>query len=261
MRTRASGDLRLTLPGGEIEASWAGLPGPEALVLLHEGLGSAAHWRDFPERLAARAGRPVFAYSRFGYGASSACALPRPRDYLEREAADVLPRVLAAAGGVERGWIVGHSDGATIALLYAALCPAPGLRGLVLEAPHVFVEPACAGELRRARDAYERGGLRDRLARYHGDQVDVAFYGWNDTWLDPAFASWNIERLLPALRVPSLLLQGEHDPYGTRAQVDAIARQAGSPATLLMLPCGHTPHRELPEATLGAIASFLATCP
>lgn len=253
---RPGGERRINLAGGDVEARWAGEPAPTAIVLLHEGLGSVAQWRDFPEALAARTGRPVFAYSRFGYGGSSPCALPRPHDYLEREAVDVLPRVLEAAG-VEGGWLVGHSDGASIALLYAALCPGPGLRGVVLEAPHVFVEPAGEGELRRAREAYERGDLRARLMRYHGDRVDVAFYGWNDTWLDPAYASWNVEPRLPAVRVPSLLLQGEFDPYGTRAHVDAIARQVGAPATLRLLPCGHAPHRELPDETLAVIAAFV----
>jgi pimeloyl-ACP methyl ester carboxylesterase len=257
---RAGGDMRLTLADGEIEARWAGAPAETAVVLLHEGLGSVAQWRGFPDELAARTGRPVFAYSRFGYGGSSPCALPRPLDYLEREAVDVLPRVLDAAG-IAGGWLVGHSDGATIALLYAALRAPPGLRALVLEAPHVFVEHACSGELRRAREAYERGDLRARLARYHGDNVDAAFYGWNDTWLDPAYASWNIEALLPSVRAPSLTIQGEGDRYGTRAHGDAIVRQAGGPATLFLMPCGHTPHRELPEETLGAIVSFLGRHP
>ncbi|HEU4410180.1 MAG TPA: alpha/beta fold hydrolase [Polyangiaceae bacterium] len=257
---RAGGDVRLTLAGGEIEARWAGAPAEDALVLLHEGLGSVAQWRGVPDELARRTGRPVFAYSRFGYGGSSRCALPRPHDYLEREAVDVLPRVLEAAG-IRGGHLVGHSDGATIALLYAARCAPPGLRGLVLEAPHVFVEHACDDELRRAREAYERGDLRARLARYHGDQVDVAFYGWNDTWLDPAYGSWNIEALLPSVRVPSLVIQGENDRYGTRAHADAIVRRVGAPSTLLLLPCGHTPHRELPEETFGAIASFLERYP
>jgi pimeloyl-ACP methyl ester carboxylesterase len=256
---RRGGDLRLILTEGEIEARWVGGPASDAVVLLHEGLGSVSQWRDFPEALAARSGRPVFAYSRFGYGRSSPCTMPRPFDYLEREATSVLPRVLAAAG-VESGWIVGHSDGATIALLYAARLVPPGLRGLVLEAPHVFVEPAGEAELRRAREAYERGDLRGRLARHH-ERVDLAFYGWNDVWLDPAYAAWNIEPCLPALRAPSLLLQGEDDRYGTRAHVDAIARGAGAPATVHMMPCGHTPHRELPAETLDAIVSFFERYP
>lgn len=257
---RSGGETRLTLAEGEIEARWVGAPAEGAVVLLHEGLGSIAQWRDFPDELAARTGRPVFAYSRFGYGGSSPCAMPRPLDYLEREAVDVLPRVLEAAG-VKGGWLVGHSDGATVAIIYAARRATPGLRGLVLEAPHVFVEHACSGELWRAREAYEQGDLRRRLARYHGDRVDIAFYGWNDTWLSPAYASWNIEALLPSVRVPSLIIQGEGDKYGTRAHADAIVRQAGAPAELLLLPCGHTPHREAPEDTLGAIASFFERHP
>lgn len=240
-------------------ASRAGAP---TLVLLHEGLGCVRMWRDFPERLAQATGCGVFVYSRAGYGGSDAIELPRPLDYMEHEAQHVLPEVLAAAG-LDAPVLFGHSDGGSIALLYAshaARNPAlPACRGLILEAPHVFCEEVSVQSIARARDAYEHGDLRARLQRHHQVNVDVAFWGWNRAWLDPGFRAWNIERSLPGVRVPVLLIQGEEDEYGTAAQLRAIERGTAAPVeTHLLAACGHAPHREKPEQTLSLSADFVA---
>lgn len=241
-----------------LEARWIG-PAPEAaptLVFLHEGLGSASLWRDFPDRLAAETGCGALVYSRAGYGRSDPALLPRPVRFMHDEAG-VLVGVLAAAG-VRQAILVGHSDGASIALIFAGSSPASGLRGLILEAPHVFAEPHGLASIAKIGEAYRTTDLRERLARHHGANVDVAFRGWNDVWLTPEFRAWNLEEFLPAIRVPSLILQGEADEYGTWRQVEAIARQSGGPVEALALPgCGHSPHRERPDLVLPAMARFV----
>ncbi len=229
--------------------------GPE-IVLLHEGLGSVAMWRDFPDRLAEAAGLAVFAYSRAGYGKSSPIPLPRPARYMHREALDVLPRVLEAAG-IGDCVLVGHSDGGSIALIYAGGVKDMHARGVVTMAAHVFNEKLCVDSIAAAGRAYLETGLRQRLARYHAD-VDNAFRGWNDVWLSEEFWRWNIEEYLPGVAVPVLAMQGLDDEYGTARQIDAIVSQVKGPAEKLMLPaCKHSPHRDQPEATLAAIKSFV----
>ena len=162
---------------------------------------------------------------------------------------------------IDAAILVGHSDGGSIALVHAALdarSKRGRVRGVIAEAPHVFVEDVSVASIARAREAYETGDLRDKLARYHGPNVDGAFRGWNDAWLDPGFRTWNIEEYLPRIEAPILVIQGEDDPYGTRAQVDAIARQAGGPVETVMLArCGHAPHRDQPEATEAAMVTFV----
>lgn len=236
------------------------IPGDAArpvLVLLHEGLGSVSMWRDFPDRLAAATGAPVFLYSRAGYGRSSPQPLPWPATYMHREALEVLPKVLGAAA-IGACVLVGHSDGGSIALIHAGGAPHAGLRGIVTMAAHVFNEKVCVDSIAQARVAYETADLRDRLMRHHGANVDNAFRGWNDVWLSAAFQRWNIEAYLPRIAVPLLALQGVDDEYGSEAQVDAIVRQAGGPAEKLMLPnCRHAPHRDQPQMVLAALARFL----
>ena len=223
------------------------------LVFLHEGLGCVALWRDFPARLSAATGLGAFVYSRAGYGRSPRTELPRKVTYMHEEAA-LLPALLEAHGiALADAILVGHSDGASIALLCAAAQP---VRGLVLEAPHVFTEEAGLLSIARAREAYERGDLRARLARHHAD-VDAAFWGWNGPWLDPEFRAWNIESALPRVRAPLLVIQGADDEYGTLAQVRAIETQAGGPVEALVLPrCGHSPHKDCAGAVLEAAAAF-----
>ncbi|TMB32793.1 MAG: alpha/beta hydrolase [Deltaproteobacteria bacterium] len=233
-------------------ASWGPSGGP-TLVLLHEGLGSVAMWRDFPEKLARACGLPAFAYSRSNYGTSAAtAALPRPVRYMHDEAL-LLPGVLEAAG-ISDPILVGHSDGASISILYAADHP---VRGLILEAPHVFGEEVSFASIARAKEAYEKGGLRERLAKYH-QNVDAAFYGWNGPWLDPEFRKWDLTDQLPRISAPILVVQGLADEYGTSAQVEAIRRGAGGKVDAALLEgCGHSPHREKPEETLAAMQAFV----
>lgn len=231
--------------------------GSPVLVFLHEGLGSARQWRDFPARIAEDTGLGALAYSRTGYGASGPVTLPRPLTYMQDEARDFLPGFLDERG-IASAILVGHSDGGSIAIVHAALDGGKRVRAIVLEAAHVFVEDISIASIAKARAAFETGDLREKLAKHHGSNVDGAFRGWNDAWLDPRFRSWNIEEYLPRITVPVLVIQGEDDPYGTRAQVDAIARQVGGRVEVLMLAhCGHAPHRDQPEATREAVARFL----
>jgi pimeloyl-ACP methyl ester carboxylesterase len=218
------------------------------LVFLHEGLGSVAGWRDFPRTVCDRLEAPGLVYSRRGYGRSTPLDTPRGTDYLHREAWDVLPALLDEFG-IHSPLLVGHSDGGSIALLHAAR-HAP--RAIAIMAPHVFVEEVTIAGIRVAREAWERGKLRDPLARLH-DDPDGAFFGWNDGWLDPAFRLWNIEAELP-IRCPVPAIQGHDDQYGTMAQLDRIAAGVRSPCRLLKLAdCGHAPQRDQPEAVIAAI--------
>jgi pimeloyl-ACP methyl ester carboxylesterase len=227
------------------------------LVFLHEGLGSVALWKDFPARVADATDCPVLVYSRAGYGRSSAAALPRATDYMHVEALTVLPALLDRLG-IADPVLVGHSDGASIALLHAGSGSRP-VRALVALAPHVFVEDMSIASIDEVRRQYETTDLREKLARRHADP-DAAFRGWNDIWLAPAFRSWNIEACLPGVRCPLLLIQGRDDEYGSAAQLDAIERQVGGKvARIELADCRHSPHRDQPEATLAAIADFVAT--
>ncbi|MDF1556334.1 MAG: alpha/beta hydrolase [Deferrisomatales bacterium] len=249
----------LSVGGRRLEVAWHG-PGPDAaptLVFLHEGLGCVGMWKEFPRRLAEATGCGALVYSRAGYGCSDPCDLPRPLHYMQDEGLHTLPQVLAAAG-VRDCVLVGHSDGGSIALVYAGGTEAAPLRGVITEAAHVFCEDLSVRSIAAAREAYLRGSLREGLARYHGDNVDCAFWGWNDVWLDPGFRHWNLEEYLPGVRVPLLALQGKEDEYGTSAQVEAIAGQVGGSAEVVMLSdCGHAPHRDQPETTLAAMTRFV----
>ena len=233
-----------------------GDPAHPALVLLHEGLGCVALWRDFPDRLAAVTGRTVFVYSRFGYGGSDAEPLPWPLDYMQREGRDGLPMVLAAAG-IGDCVLIGHSDGASIALVHAATRGQASVRGTVVMAPHVFAEACGLDSIRLVREQFEQG-LREKLARYHGANVDCAFRGWCDSWLHPDFLHWNLQAFLPDITAPVLQIQGMEDQYGTAAQLDAIAAGVRGPChTHLLEDCRHAPQFEQPERTLALIDDFI----
>ncbi|MDP6183608.1 MAG: alpha/beta hydrolase [Gammaproteobacteria bacterium] len=233
-----------------------GNPALPALVLLHQGLGCNALWRDFPDRLALATGRSVLLYSRAGYGGSDAIPLPRPLEYMSLEATDVLPQVLENAGITEHT-LVGHSDGASIALVYAGEIRDPNLKSLVLLAPHVFAEQSGVDSVGAARETYTNGDLRDRLKKYHGDNVDCAFLGWSDSWMDPRFLRWSIESALGGVAVPVLQIQGRDDEYGTVEQLRRIEKGVKSSVqTLLFEECGHAPHLERSEDTLRAIVQF-----
>jgi pimeloyl-ACP methyl ester carboxylesterase len=235
-------------------------PPPDAvptIVFLHEGLGSIGLWGDFPDRVAAATGLGVFVYSRAGYGRSSASAMPRRVTFMHEEAREVLPRVLDAIG-FRRGVLLGHSDGASIAAIYAGSFRDPRLRGIVLLAPHFFAEAFGIAEIARAHERYEAGGFRAKLARWHRDP-DNAFYSWSGPWLDAQFLSWDIRPELAAIGVPVLVVQGDQDQYGTLEQVETAKRLCPSPVEAVILPgIRHIPHRDAPAETLAAAADFIA---
>jgi pimeloyl-ACP methyl ester carboxylesterase len=249
---------RLSIPSGSLEVAWWGAPADAAptLVLLHEGLGCVALWRDFPARLAHATGCGVFAYSRLGYGQSDGITLPRPLTYMQDEAREVLPLVLDAIGA-DRVLLLGHSDGGSIAAAYAGSCQDRRLAGLVLLAPHFFVEEVSLRAIEDARRRWEEGDLRERLARHHRDP-EAAFLGWNRAWLDPDFPRvFDLQPEIAHIRIPVLIVQGEADPYGTVEQARMLEREAYCPVETLLLPgVGHAPHLEAPERVLPAIADF-----
>lgn len=226
-------------------------------MFLHEGLGSVAMWKQFPRQVAEATGCPALVYSRFGYGKSDKITQAREADYMHREALDVLPEILDQLD-IEAPILIGHSDGASIALIHAGAGQRP-VRGVVAMAPHVFVEDVTVQSIAEARTTFQNTDLGERLGRYHDDVVST-FRGWNDIWLHPDFRRWNIEEYLAAIAVPILLIQGEDDQYGTVAQVEAIARQVSGPVETVLLPdCAHSPHQSLQkDATIAAIAGFVA---
>jgi pimeloyl-ACP methyl ester carboxylesterase len=225
------------------------------IVMLHEGLGSAALWGDFPDRLQAATAAGVFVYSRAGYGASTPVPLPRPLDYMSIEALDVLPAVLDRIG-FRGGLLLGHSDGASIAAIYAGGRADHRVRGVVMIAPHFIVEDMGVAAIAETKKAYETSTLKAKLARWHQD-VDNAFYGWNDAWLDPKFRDWDICEYLAYIRVPVAIVQGADDQYGTMRQVDLAREECYCPVDVTIVPgAGHSPHREAVELTLNSIADF-----
>ncbi|ARP99327.1 alpha/beta fold hydrolase [Pseudorhodoplanes sinuspersici] len=233
-------------------------PRPDAaptIVMLHEGLGSVGMWNNFPDKVAAATGCGVFVYSRAGYGQSSPATLPRKPDYMHDEANKTLPRLLDAIG-FQRGVLLGHSDGASIAAIYAGSHQDHRVSGLILMAPHFIVEDVSVTSIAEAREAYNNGDLRARLAKYHAD-VDNAFRGWNDVWLDHDFRQWDISEELAYIRVPILIIQGEDDQYGTVKQIEIAQEECYCPVDVALLPgVKHSPHREGLEATLKLVAEF-----
>jgi pimeloyl-ACP methyl ester carboxylesterase len=248
----------LSIPPMRLEYRMVG-PRPEAaptIVMLHEGLGSVALWGGFPEKLAAATGAGVFVYSRAGYGNSSPGQLPRSVRFMHEEATEVLPPVLEAIG-FRRGFLLGHSDGASIAAIYAGSIQDHRVRGLVLIAPHFFTEDMGIAEIERARTAFAAGTLREKLKRWHAD-VDCAFRSWSEPWLDPEFRKWDITDGLGYIRVPILIVQGENDQYGTLRQVETAQQECFCPVDIAILPgIRHDPCREAPEETLASVGGFI----
>ena len=239
-----------------IEQAWiAGDAAAPLMIFLHEGLGSVSMWRDFPQRLCAAAGCRGLVYSRPGYGRSTPRA-PNERwlnDFMHRQAFEVLPALLQALDVKQPPWLFGHSDGGSIALLHATKFP---VAGTIVMAPHILVEDLSVVSIEKARSAYEQTDLRQRLARHH-DDPDSAFWGWNGIWLDPAFRAWTIEAEVAAIRGPLLAMQGLDDEYGTLEQIRGIARRLPQ-AQLLEIPsCGHSPHRDQPQAVIDAAVAFV----
>ena len=248
----------LTLGSSELEYRMIG-PAPDTApttVLLHEGLGSAAQWGDFPDKLAAATRTGVLVYSRAGYGASSLAPLPRPLDYMHFEALQVLPKLLDAIG-FRRGLLLGHSDGGSIAAIYAGGVQDHRIRGLAMIAPHFVVEDISIKSIAEAKTAYEQGDLKAKLARWHR-HVDNAFYGWNDAWLDPKFLNWDISEYLAYIRVPVAIVQGADDQYGTLRQIEIAKEECYCPVDVAIIPdAAHSPPREAPEMTLQLVADFI----
>lgn len=226
-----------------------------AIVFLHEGLGSVAMWRDFPQKVADATGCEAVVYSRAGYGRSDPAELPRDTRYMHDEGLDVLPALLDALG-LERPILLGHSDGGSIALICAGGTDTP-LTGVVLMAPHVMVEDISVASIAQAKVAWQTTELPARLGKYHAD-VDAAFRGWNDIWLHPDFRAWNIEEYLSGIAVPVLAIQGEDDEYGTMAQIDRIAAQARDVDLVKLADCRHSPHKDQPDAVIEAVGAFVA---
>lgn len=249
----------LTADGLSLEYRCWGPPPDQAptLVLLYEGLGCVALWHDVPERLAAQTGFGVLAYSRAGYGASDPCTLPRRLEYQTHEGTVVLGEVLNAMG-LRQAVLMGHSDGASMAAVYAGSVSDMRVRGLVLIAPHFFTEPMGLAAIEQAGRDYARGLLKVKLAKYHAD-VDAAFLGWHDAWLHPDFADWNVADVIDHWRIPVLAIQGTADPYGTLAQIEEIETRIYAPLeTLILEGVRHAPHQERPEETMAAITAFCA---
>lgn len=250
----------LTASGKRLEYKWVNRTptGDEPVfVFLHEGLGCIAMWRDFPEILCTALDKPGLVYSRAGYGGSDPIELPRPITYQEDEAKATLNEILDTLG-IKKAILIGHSDGGTIALIYAGYERTDRILGAVTMAAHVFNEQICIDGIRQARQIWDTTDLRDKLKRYHGDNVDIAFHGWNDTWQREDYWHWNVEHYLPGIRCPLLVMQGIDDHYGSVAQVDSIVEGAGGFAQKLMLPaCGHNPHVDQPEKTINAVRTFV----
>lgn len=244
------------IDGHRLETAWIAPAKPDrpTIVMLHEGLGSVALWKDFPERLAARTGCGMLIYSRHGHGASTLLEGDRPVEYMHHEAEVVLPAMLRHFK-IERPILFGHSDGGSIALIYAGFRP-DDVAGLIVEAPHVLVEDLTVASIAQVKDLYRTTDLAGKLRRYH-QSVDQTFWGWNNIWLDPRFKLWNIEAYLQDISCPILAIQGLDDEYGTRAQLDTIA--AATPATevVLLAACGHSPHRDQGTAVLEKSAAFI----
>jgi pimeloyl-ACP methyl ester carboxylesterase len=233
-------------------------PRPDAaptLVVLHEGLGSVGMWGDFPEKLQAATGAGVFVYSRAGYGQSSPVKLPRTLRFMHDEARETLPRLLDAIG-FQRGLLVGHSDGASIAAIYGGSVQDHRVGGLVLMSPHFIVEDVTSASIAELRKAYDTTDLRARFARWHKD-ADATVHGWTDVWLENDFHTWDISEDLAFIRVPILIVQGEDDQYGTVRQIEIAQEECYCPVEVALLPkVRHVPHREAPEITLRTVADF-----
>lgn len=248
---RLAGELIHTVTGGRGESP--------RLVFLHEGLGSVGQWRDFPLSLCEKTGLPALVFDRWGYGGSEACHKSGDVGYLHTEALSSLPEVLGHFG-VEKGILIGHSDGGSIALIFAAAHPEK-ICCLITEAAHVFVEDVTLVGIREAVGFYKDTDMKGRLAKYHGEKTDLVFKRWSETWLAPSFREWNIEDYLPRVNCPVLAIQGEDDPYGTPAQVEAIVRRVSGLSSGLIVPaCGHIPHFQARDVVLAAMADFICKC-
>lgn len=249
----------LSIDGMQLEYRLIGQSAPQSpmIVMLHEGLGSIRTWGEFPKALSQATGARVLIYSREGYGSSPLAQHELPLDYHRQHALQVLPQVLEQAG-FSKGILLGHSDGASMAAAYAGTVPDPRIAGIVLIAPHLCVEEETLAEIRNAREAFANRDLRQRLSRYHAN-VDAAFMRWNNVWLRPEFASFNLRAELPNIPMPTFVMRGDGDKYGTHLQVQLAEKLCRCELKTLLLPdCGHVPHREKAARTVDEIRAFCA---
>lgn len=252
---------QISAAGRRLECAWiegAGVaPALPTLVFLHEGLGSIRQWRDFPEKVARATGCRALVYDRYGYGNSEVLREARVGvEFMHDGALNELPELLENLG-IADPILIGHSDGASIALIHAGTYQ---VRGVAVMAPHVFIEDICVDSIQKATNQFQTSDLAERLGKYHRN-ARKTFHLWADAWLDPEFRKWNIEEYLPRIKCPVLAIQGEDDEYGTMAQLDAIAAQVGGPCELLKLPaCGHSPHKDQPEKVLKVLVEFVRRC-
>lgn len=256
---RTQDDQFVVAGGHRLRVRWFArrrVPDQDVIVVLHQGLGSVGQWRNFPESLAAATGCAVVGYDRWGHGGSDPLVLPRPADFLDQEAQHALPELLDALG-LGRVILYGHSDGGSIALMFAASRPERTL-AVISEAAHVFSEANAATGFAAVVAAFETGDLRQRLARHHGANVDAMFRGWADVWRSPAMREWRMTDRLSAIRCPVLVMQGANDDHGTPAQVEAIAGGVSGPVETWIIPgCAHSPHLEASAAVVDRCADFL----
>ena len=252
----------INLSGVELEVKWCiGDDRNPTIIMLHEGLGCIGMWHDFPEQLCQLTEHPIFAYSRQGYGLSHPITVPRQLTYMHHEGLDVLPKLLKVAD-IKNHILLGHSDGGSIALINAGGNPQEELKAVITMAPHIFCEKLTLDSIKQSVPAFSHGKLRKALQKYHGKNVDCAFWGWNKAWLDPDFIHWNIEQYLPDISVPQLVIQGKDDPYGTTAQIEAITKGSkGKVTTRVLENCQHAPYKEQALRCLNDINEFLQMLP
>lgn len=248
----------LRIGSKQIEVQWHrhGKRGNPTLVFLHEGLGCVDMWKDFPALLSRRTGCPALVFSRLGYGASDPCPTPWKINFMHKEGLKILPAVIKEAKITDH-ILIGHSDGGSIGIIYAGSPHAKGLKGLITEAAHVFCEKITVESIHQAKLNYEHHDLRPRLERYHGQNTENAFRGWNDIWLHPGFIHWNIEKYLPRITVPMLALQGNRDQYGSLKQMAGIKNRTSRVRTHIVEDCRHSPHAEQAGKVLDIMAGFI----
>lgn len=248
----------LKIDSKKIEIQWVKKDKQDTptLIFLHEGLGCAQMWKDFPYLLSQKTGCPALIFSRFGYGASDPCSRPWKLNFMHKEGLQILPSVIKEAK-IKDHILIGHSDGGSIGIIYAGSPCAVGLKGLITEAAHVFCEEITVKSIFQAKVNYEHHDLRQKLEKYHGKNTENAFRGWNDVWLNPHFTNWNIEKYLPKIKVPMLAIQGCEDQYGTLKQIESIKQRASRCLTHIINDCRHSPHLDQPEKTLNIMARFI----
>ena len=242
----------------KIEAQWhnPGITNRPTLVFMHEGLGCARMWKDFPKRVSDSTGCPSFTFSRFGYGNSDPCSLPWKINFMHTQALNLLPQILKQAG-IKKYILIGHSDGGSIGIIFSGSTNTKGLKGLITLAAHVFCEQCSVDSIKQAKKNYEQKDLKKALQKYHGSNTDNAFRGWNNAWLNPNFMNWNIEKYLKKIKVPMLAVQGKDDQYGTDKQIAPIESQVNSIGSFLLDNCRHSPHLDQPEAVLKIMTKFI----